>query len=105
MNGKHSLLGEPQYTTLANVLKKLGHPSRLKILDFIRDNEASVTQIQMHSGLSQAMTSQHLKLLYDSDLVSKRRKGTVIYYRTKNEFTKHVMTAVVKFNKSQFTKT
>ena len=104
MDGTHSLIGERNYTTLACILKKLGHPSRLKILDFIRDSEASVTQIQKHSGLSQAMTSQHLKLLYESGLVSKRRKGTVIYYRTKRDFSNRVMTAVADFKNSQRSK-
>ena len=69
-----------------------------EILAFIGEHEASVTQIQHHSGLSQAMTSQHLKLLHDSNLVSKRREGTVIYYRTKKNFSKYFMTVVSGFD-------
>ncbi len=102
MGGKHSLIGESKYTTLANLFKKLGHPTRLEILTFLGEHEASVTQIQQHSGLSQALTSQHLKLLYDSKLIDKRRKGTVVLYRTNRDFNEHFTGVMAGFDKLFF---
>ncbi len=65
----------------ARLLKVLGHPARLQILHFIEDAEKTVTAIQEHVGLTQAMTSQHLKVLHEVELVQRRREGTSIYYR------------------------
>jgi DNA-binding transcriptional ArsR family regulator len=65
----------------ARLLKVLGHPARLQILFFIEGSEETVTAIQNHVGLTQAMTSQHLKILYEAGLIERRREGTSIYYR------------------------
>jgi DNA-binding transcriptional ArsR family regulator len=65
----------------ARLLKVLGHPARLQILHFIEGSEETVTAIQEHVGLTQAMTSQHLKTLYEVGLIGRRREGTSIYYR------------------------
>ena len=65
----------------ARLLKVLGHPARLQIMYYVEGGEKTVTAIQRFIGHSQAMTSQHLKLLYDADLLIRRREGTRIYYR------------------------
>jgi DNA-binding transcriptional ArsR family regulator len=64
----------------ARLLKVLGHPARLQILYFIEGSEETVTAIQNHVGLTQAMTSQHLKILFEAGLIERRREGTSIYY-------------------------
>lgn len=65
----------------ARLLKVLGHPARLQILHFIEVDEKTVTTVQEHVGLTQAMTSQHLKILYEAGLTQRRRQGTSIFYR------------------------
>ncbi|UCH10266.1 MAG: helix-turn-helix transcriptional regulator [Fidelibacterota bacterium] len=65
----------------ARLLKVMGHPARLQILQFVEGGEETVTSIQEHVGLTQAMTSQHLKLLFETGLVHRRRQGTSIFYR------------------------
>ena len=69
------------FSRAAGLLKVLGHPARLQILHFTEGTEETVTAIQEHLGLTQAMTSQHLKTLFEAGLVQKRRRGTSIYYR------------------------
>jgi len=64
----------------ARLLKVLGHPARLQILNFIEVDEKTVNTIQEHVGLTQAMTSQHLKILYEAGLIQRRRQGTSIFY-------------------------
>ncbi|MFB0516922.1 MAG: ArsR/SmtB family transcription factor [Candidatus Neomarinimicrobiota bacterium] len=64
----------------ARLLKVLGHPARLHILHFIEDSEKTVNAIQEHVGLTQAMTSQHLKVLYEVGLIQRRRQGTSVFY-------------------------
>jgi DNA-binding transcriptional ArsR family regulator len=64
----------------ARLLKVLGHPARLQILHFIEGSEETVTAIQEHAELTQAMTSQHLRILFEAGLIERRREGTSIYY-------------------------
>ena len=64
----------------AGLLKVLGHPARLQILYFVEGDPETVTAIQEHVGLTQAMTSQHLKILRESRLIRRRRAGTSIFY-------------------------
>ncbi len=65
----------------ASLLKIMSHPARLQILHFIENDEESVTTIQRHVGLTQAMTSQHLKILREAAFIQRRRQGTSIFYR------------------------
>ena len=65
----------------ARLLKVLGHPARLQILNFIEGSEESVSAIQRHVGLTQAMTSQHLKVMHAAKLIQRRRQGTSVFYR------------------------
>lgn len=64
----------------SRLLKVLGHPARLQILYFVEVGEETVTAIQNHVGLTQAMTSQHLKLLHNAGVIQRRRQGTSILY-------------------------
>ena len=75
-----SLPTRASFSRAAGLLKVLGHPARLQILHFTEGSEETVTAIQEHVGLTQAMTSQHLKTLFEAGLLQKRRQGTSIYY-------------------------
>lgn len=64
----------------AALLKVLSHPDRLQILFFVENQEQKVTDIQKHVDLTQAMTSQHLKVLFETGYLDRRRAGTSIFY-------------------------
>ncbi|NQU68161.1 MAG: winged helix-turn-helix transcriptional regulator [Candidatus Marinimicrobia bacterium] len=68
-------------TSAAKTLRVLGHPVRIKIIEFLSDSEKNVGSIQKHIKFPQAVTSQHLKLLLVNGLVNKRREKNFIYYR------------------------
>ena len=82
------------FARAANLLKVLGHPARLQILLFVEEGEETVTAIQEHAGLTQAMTSQHLKILRDNGLLQKRRQRTSIYYRLDPSLGKSLLDAL-----------
>lgn len=68
--------------TTARMLKCLGHPIRLRILDFLEDQgESTVTQVQEAMGLEQAVCSQHLNLMRDKGILARRKEGVHVYYR------------------------
>ncbi|MDP6500012.1 MAG: metalloregulator ArsR/SmtB family transcription factor [Candidatus Marinimicrobia bacterium] len=70
----------------ARILKTLGHPDRIKIVEFLENGEKTVGQIQREFNLLQPVTSQHLKVMHDRDIVTFRQEGTHYYYSLANKF-------------------
>ena len=66
-------------------MKALGHPARLEIVRLTSEEEAPVGELAERLGLPQAVTSQHLKVLRDSDLVMVRKDGNRRLYRVNFE--------------------
>jgi len=67
--------------TSSEVLRAVAHPLRMKILEFIdRNEEINVNKIYNTLGLEQSITSQHLRILRQADLVSTEREGKYIHY-------------------------
>ena len=69
------------YETQSNLLKAISHPTRLAILDILRDGEQCVCHMEATLRLRQAYISQQLIILKDADLVESRRDGLNLYYR------------------------
>lgn len=69
------------YQSQTRLFKVLVHPTRLAILDILRDGEQCVCHMEAVLKLRQAHISQHLMVLRDAGLVSDRRDGWNIYYR------------------------
>jgi DNA-binding transcriptional ArsR family regulator len=65
----------------AEVLKALGQPTRLRIMEYLRDGERCVCEIFPAIGGQQSNVSRHLAVLKQAGLVSDRREGVSIYYR------------------------
>ena len=58
----------------------LADPSRLSILDALRDGAVSVNEIVEATGLSQPNVSNHLGCLRDCELVVSEQQGRYVYY-------------------------
>lgn len=66
----------------AAMLKCIGHPIRLKIIELLdREGEQNVTAIYEALGIEQAVASQHLNLMRDKRILASRRDGVNVYYR------------------------
>lgn len=69
----------------ASYLKALSHPTRLKILNILRDEEElCVCKIFEELELEQSNVSQHLRVLKDQGILVSQRKGSMIMYRVKD---------------------
>jgi DNA-binding transcriptional ArsR family regulator len=67
--------------TSSEVLRAVAHPLRMKILEFIdRNEEINVNKIYNTLGLEQSITSQHLRILRQVNLVHTEREGKYIHY-------------------------
>ncbi len=65
----------------AALFKLLSHPSRLAILQILREGEECVCHMSAALGLRQAYVSQQLMVLRQAGLVADRREGWNVYYR------------------------
>jgi len=65
----------------AEVLRALGHPVRLEILELLRGGELCVCEMEPALGLRQPNISQHLAALRSADLVATRRGSVRVMYR------------------------
>ena len=71
--------------SLADRFRLLSEPTRLRLLDLLRDGERSVGQLTAELGCTQANTSKQLALLADGGLVARRREGLHCYYSVQDE--------------------
>ena len=68
----------------AEVCKSLANPTRLKIMNLLREGEKSVEELLVKLKLPKANLSQHLSILRQRRIVSTRRAGLNIYYKIAN---------------------
>lgn len=70
---------------VAHVLKAVGHPVRLQIIELLEKRDMCVGDIVDALGVKQAITSQHLNMMRDREVLSSRRDGAKVYYAIKNK--------------------
>ena len=77
-------IGLDAATAVANTLKALADPLRLRMLSAIATDprgESCVCDLAELADISQPTISHHLKVLKDTGLLSSQRRGTWVYYR------------------------
>ena len=72
------------YKSHAELCKVFSNPTRLEILNLLRDKEMSVTGLIARTKLSQANVSQHLSIMKSKGIVLSDRKGKNICCRLTN---------------------
>ena len=71
------------------MLKVLGHPTRLRILQKIAEGEFCVSELERELEQSQPNISQHLAKLRDCGLIiPERRGGMTCYHLNGEQFTR-----------------
>ncbi len=65
----------------ADLLKALAHPRRLEIINLLKGQELSVTDMRGMLGLPQANLSQHLMVLRKYGAVKCRKSGKQVFYK------------------------
>ncbi len=68
------------YGAMARFVKALANPTRLEMIDLLRNGEKSVEEIARATGTTVANASQHLQILKKLNLVRHRKEGTYVYY-------------------------
>jgi ArsR family transcriptional regulator len=79
-NGTIVTAPQPIYQLKAEFFKTLGHPARIRILEVLRDGEASVSELIPQVGLEPSHLSQQLGVLRRAGVVSGRKEGSSVRY-------------------------
>lgn len=72
---------EPEGRRPHEIFRALADPTRLRILDILRDGEQCVSDITAILEVPQAKTSHHLVYLHRAGLVQARQQGLWSFYR------------------------
>jgi len=70
---------------LAELLRVISEPNRLKIICLLARQEYCVCEIFGELDLAQNLVSHHLAVLREADLVSTRKAGKSVYYQLNQE--------------------
>jgi ArsR family transcriptional regulator, arsenate/arsenite/antimonite-responsive transcriptional repressor len=73
------------FNKLADSLKALGDPTRLKIIALLNTRDCCVCEFIPIFNISQPAISKHLSRLKTSDLVTETRKGQWVFYSLNRE--------------------
>ena len=78
-------LPEDLVELIARRFRAIGEPMRIRLLDQLRDGEATVSDISEAVGASQQNISKHLAVLADVGILGRRKDGNRVYYRIVDE--------------------
>lgn len=70
---------------VAAFFQALSEPTRLQILNLLRQQERNVGQLAQLCGYTSANVSRHLALLTAHGLVARESRGTSVFYRIADE--------------------
>ncbi len=70
---------------IAQRFRVLGEPIRIRLLERLRESEATVGELVESTGTTQQNVSKHLGVLHQAGLVGRRKEGTASYYSLADE--------------------
>jgi DNA-binding transcriptional ArsR family regulator len=70
---------------IARRFRAIAEPMRVRLLDLLRDGEASVNELAEQLGASQQNVSKHLAVLADVGILGRHKDGNRVYYRIVDE--------------------
>ena len=73
-------LPEPLVELIAARFRVLAEPMRIKLLDRLRDGDATVHELAVELGASQQNVSKHLGVLLQAGMLARAKQGTSSLY-------------------------
>ena len=83
--------GDERRTAAAALLRALGHPLRVGIIERLADSPACVHELVDHFGLEQPLVSQHLRVLRSARLLRTERRGKEVVYSLADHHVAHIV--------------
>ena len=72
-----------KYEARAEIIKAMGHPTRLFIVDQLSQKEHSVNELTEMVGDDVSTVSKHLAVLRNAGIVRDERRGAQVFYTLK----------------------
>lgn len=74
-------MSNERYRAKAEIIKAMGHPSRLMMIEALAMGEKCVNDLQQLVGSDLSTVSKHLTVLRQAGIVDTRKEGLWVYYR------------------------
>lgn len=68
------------YQRKAEIIKAVGHPLRVAVVDFLKDGEKCVCDIAEHVGSERSNVSRHLAVMLKAGVLRCRKDGLMVFY-------------------------
>jgi DNA-binding transcriptional ArsR family regulator len=81
----------------AEIFHALAHPTRIAILELLRDGELAAGTIIERLGMEQANVSQHLAVLRAKLIVVNRKAGNQVFYSVRDSLIIQVLDLMRKY--------
>lgn len=82
---KKEELNDEAMAMIANRFRVLSDPMRLKILHTLGDGEMNVSELVEATGAGQANISKHIGVMFEAEIVARRKEGLNSYYKIADE--------------------
>ena len=82
----HEPMSAEQAAQVAPLLKAIAEPARLRLLSIVLSHEgqeACVCDLTPYFDLSQPTISHHLKVLHETGLLDREKRGTWVFYKAR----------------------
>ena len=89
----------------AEIFHALAHPTRIAIVEMLRDGEMSAGQLIEKLELEQANASQHLAVLRAKQIVVNRKEGNQVFYSIRDKALIDVLDILKRYFYSQLSQT
>ncbi len=76
---------------ISRTFKAMGDPTRMRILWALGSQEMCVCDLAATLGITESAVSHQLRTLRHLDLVTRRREGTILYYRLNDHHVSQLM--------------
>jgi DNA-binding transcriptional ArsR family regulator len=89
----------------AEIFQALAHPTRIAIVEALRNGEMSAGQIIEQLELEQANASQHFAVLRSKQVVVNRKEGNQVFYSLRDPVLIEVLDVLKRYFYSQLSQT
>ena len=87
----------------ASIFQALSHPTRIAIVEVLKEGELSAGAIQDRLGIEQANLSQHLAILRSRQIVGNRKEGNQVFYSLRNPVLSEVLDVMRRYFQANLT--
>jgi ArsR family transcriptional regulator len=89
----------------AEIFQALAHPTRIAIVELLRDGELPAGRLIERLGLEQANASQHFSVLRAKQIVVNRKEGNQVFYSLRSPLLIEVLDIMRRYFHEQLTET